>query len=270
MELTGKVYADDGVEVRAVAQGDGPRILIVHGGHDDGSSWRRVAELLSPRWRVVGLHRRQYRLDLAASLPCSIAREADDVLTLAEAVGGPVVLVGHSSGGVVALEALVRSPSRFAGAVLYEPPVHLRPREWDAALTRIAALAARGRITAAMRVHLRDIVRLPGPIAWLAALGLTASSKLRALAPHQIDDDAAINDLGVRLDAYGRIDVPTVLLGGDRSPAHLTERLDALSRTVPGAVKVVLRGQGHVANVRAPGEVARVIEDLASRVVGGG
>jgi len=258
------VRADDGVDVRAAVQGDGPAILIVHGGHDDGSSWRQVAELLSPRWRVVRLHRRQYRLDLAASLPCSIAREAGDVLALAEAIGEPVVLVGHSSGGVVALEALVRSPARFAGAVLYEPPIHLRPHEWDAAIGRAARLMASGRVAAAMRVHLRDIVKLPGPLAWLAALGIVASPKMRALAPHQIADDAAINDLGVRLDAYGHIDVPTVLLGGDRSPAHLAERLDALSRAIPGAAKVVLRGQGHVANVRAPGEVAKVIEDLAA------
>jgi pimeloyl-ACP methyl ester carboxylesterase len=192
------------------------------------------------------------------------------VLALAEAIGEPVVLVGHSSGGVVAIEALVRSPSRFAGAMLYEPPIHLRPREWDAALTRAVRLAASGRVGAAMRVHLRDIVKLPGPMAWLAGLGVAASPRMRALAPHQVDDAAAINDLGVRLDAYGHVDVPTVLLGGDRSPAHLAERLDALSHTIPAAVKVVLRGQGHVANVRAPDEVAKVIEDLATRVVRGG
>jgi pimeloyl-ACP methyl ester carboxylesterase len=115
-------------EVRATAQGDGPPILIVHGGQDDGSSLGSGRRLLSPRWRVVRLHRRQYRLDLAESLPCSIAREAGDVLALAEAIGERVVLVGHSSGGVVAIEALARSPSPFAGAVLYEPPIQLRPR----------------------------------------------------------------------------------------------------------------------------------------------
>jgi pimeloyl-ACP methyl ester carboxylesterase len=69
MALIGSVHADDGVEVRAVEQGDGPPILIVHGGQDDGSAWRQVAERLSRRWRVVRLHRRQYRLDLAASFP---------------------------------------------------------------------------------------------------------------------------------------------------------------------------------------------------------
>jgi pimeloyl-ACP methyl ester carboxylesterase len=52
---------------------------------------------------------------------------------------------------------------------------------------------------------------------------------------------SSIRQLGVRLDVYARIEVPTVLLGGDRSPAHLGERLDALARALPRAEKVVLR-----------------------------
>jgi pimeloyl-ACP methyl ester carboxylesterase len=91
--------------------------------------------------------------------------------------------------------------------------------------------------------------------------------RLRALIPRQLDDKEAIDQLGVRLDAYARIEVPTVLLGGDRSPAHLSEQLEALTRRLPHAEKVVLRGQGHDAHRRAPGEVARVIATLAGKVL---
>ena len=38
-----------------------------------------------------------------------------------------VALAGHSSGAVVALEALAAEPGVFAGAVLYEPPVATGP-----------------------------------------------------------------------------------------------------------------------------------------------
>jgi pimeloyl-ACP methyl ester carboxylesterase len=74
----------------------------------------------------VRLHRRQYRLDIKRA--CSIAQEAEDVLAIARVIGDPVLLVGHSSGGVVALEALAALPSTFAGAVLYEPPVVIGER----------------------------------------------------------------------------------------------------------------------------------------------
>jgi hypothetical protein len=36
-----------------------------------------------------------------------------------------------------------------------------------------------------------------------------------------------------------------ILLGGERSPAHLSTRLDALARTLPHAGKAVLHRQGH-------------------------
>ena len=51
----------------------------------------------------------QYHLDPPAPDPYSMTREVEDVLALAEAIGEPMVVVGHSSGGVVALEALAAS-----------------------------------------------------------------------------------------------------------------------------------------------------------------
>ena len=47
--------------------------------------------------------------------------EASDVLAAGAAAGELILLVGHSSGAVVALEAALASPPRFAGLVLCEP-----------------------------------------------------------------------------------------------------------------------------------------------------
>ena len=90
---------------------------------------------------------------------------------------------------------------------------------------------------------------------------------VRGHAPAQITDDEAIESLGVGLGRYARLDLPVLLLGGDRSPAHLRQRLDALAAVLPRLEEVVvLEGQGHMANLRAPGEVARVIEGFADRL----
>jgi pimeloyl-ACP methyl ester carboxylesterase len=259
----------DGTEVRATDQGQGPVILIVHPGLDDGRSWDRVAARLAGRFRVVRPHRRRYRLDLTGDPPCSIAQEATDVLAVAEEVGEPVLLVGHSSGAVVALEALVASPAAFGGAVLYEPPLVIGPSLGgdSPAVQRAQAAVAAGRPGRAMAIFLRDIVQLHPLEARLAGVLVAIDRRLRALAPRQIDDVAAINQLGVRLDAYAAIDVPVVLLGGDRSPTHLGERLDALAAVLPHAERVVLHDQGHDAHRNAPEEVARVVETLADKVL---
>ncbi|MEV6863586.1 alpha/beta hydrolase [Streptosporangium subroseum] len=257
----------DGTTVLAADEGQGPAILVLHPGMDDGKSWGKVAGLLATRFRVVRLHRRQYRLDLTTGSPFSIAQEVDDVLAVAKMIGEPVLLVGHSSGGVVALEALLASPSTFAGAVLYEPALVIGPPLGGEAVKQARVALAAGKPGKAMAIWLRDVIRLPP---WLARLGgayVTVSPRYRALLPRQLDDNDALDQLGVRLDAYTRIETPTVLLTGDRSPAHLGERLDALARRLPHAEKVVLHGQGHAANQTASGEVARVIETLADRVL---
>lgn len=117
--------AADGTSVRAEAQGAGRVILILHPGMDTGKSYAQVAARLARRYRVIRLHRRQYRLDLKTDplrgSPCTVAEEVDHVLAIVKAVGAPVFLFGHSSGATVALEALVASPSSFVGGMIYEP-----------------------------------------------------------------------------------------------------------------------------------------------------
>ncbi|HEV7961293.1 MAG TPA: hypothetical protein VGP57_02035, partial [Actinoplanes sp.] len=63
-----------------------------------------------------------------------------------------------------------------------------------------------------------------------------------------------------------QINVPTVLLGGDRSPASVTERLDAVERVMPHAQRVVMHKRDHGADLKHPKEIARVIEALADKV----
>ena len=240
-------------------------VLVVHPGLDDGRTWRRVIAALEPRYRVVCERRRQYRCDLPAG--CSIAEEADDVVALAGTAGGPVLLVGHSSGGIVALEALVRAPSAFAGALVYEAPVELTAGEFRPAVNRAQEALRAGRPGRALTIFFRDVVGVPATSARLAGAVLGLLPRWRALAARQIADLAAIDDLGVRLDAYAAVRVPVLLLSGGRSPAHLQARTRALAEAIPGARTVVLADQGHDANRRAPADVVAEIEGLAGAVL---
>ena len=212
------------------------------------------------------LHRRQYRLDIAGA-PVTIGQEVDDVLAVVKVTGNPVVLVGHSSGGVVALEALVASRSSFAGALLYEPPVVIGPPLGGEALERAKAALAAGRPGKAIEIFSRDIVGVSPLWSWLGGTIVAIVPRWRRMVPRQLDHAGAIDQLGVRLDAYAGIEVPTVLLGGDRSPRGLAERLDALEHVIPHAERVVLHRQGHTAHVRAPKKVAHLIEAHADNVM---
>jgi pimeloyl-ACP methyl ester carboxylesterase len=246
---------------------------MLHPGLDDGTRNKKIAAILARRYRVLRLRRRQYRLDLPTDpqhAPCSIAQEVDDVLTVVRATAEPTVLYGHSDGGVVALEALAAAPASFAGAVIFEPPVVLGPplAGPDGEVLALArdALAA-GRPGKAMAIFMHGTVGLPPWQAWLGGLAVAVIPRYRRLVPGQLNSLEALDQLGVRLDTYAQITTPTVLLGGDRSPANVRERLAAVKQVMPGAELVVMRGRDHGADLKHPGEVAQIIESLADRVL---
>jgi hypothetical protein len=55
-----------------------------------------------------------------------------------------------------------------------------------------------------------------------------------------------------------------LLLGGDKSPAHLSERLDALRQALPHASRLTMHGQGHNAERTAPARVAEAVARFTS------
>ena len=73
-----------------------PTVLLVHGGFVDGSGWQAVYEELSGR--SIDVHVVQ---NTTNSLNADVTATHD----LIESQPGPVVLVGHSYGGVVVTEA---------------------------------------------------------------------------------------------------------------------------------------------------------------------
>lgn len=259
--------SSDGTSVIARDDGEGPAIVVLGPGSDDGSAWGKVAQRLAPRFRVIRIHRRQYRLDLDDPDGFPMAKEAEDAIAVARAAGTPVLIVGHSSGGVAALEAVVKSPSSFTGAFLYDPAVTVAGEPWDEPLARAVAAIDAGKPGRAMTIFARDVVHTPAPVAHIGGALVGMIPKYRELAPRQIFDMKAIHELGIRLDAYAAIDVPTLLLSGERSPKHLAERIDALVDVMPHAEKVTFARQGHAGNKRAPDVLATLIAGFYDRIL---
>jgi pimeloyl-ACP methyl ester carboxylesterase len=112
----------DGTVVVLAEEGEGPTILIVHGGMSDESPWGAVAAELSRDFHVVRIRRRLYRLELPPDPATNFAREVEDLAAVTATFTTPCLIVGHSSGAIVGLESLVAHPEADAGAVLYEPP----------------------------------------------------------------------------------------------------------------------------------------------------
>ena len=264
------VPGPDGHPIPVTDEGQGPAVLLLHSGSADRSSWARVAAALAGRFRVLRFDRWTYRDGHADAAPAgaeAMAAEVADVLAVGAAAGERPLLVGHSSGAVVALESALADPSAFRAMVLYEPPVAVDEPLGGDTLRRARAALDAGDPDRAITIHMREIAGAGRPM--VAALRRLPPvwQVIRGHAAAQITDDEAIESLGVGLGRYARLDLPVLLLGGGRSPAHMRARLDALAAVLPRLEEVViLEGQGHMANLRAPGEVARVIAAFADRL----
>ena len=203
-----------------------------------------------------------------------MADEVAEVLAAASTLESPV-LVGHSSGAVLALESLVAAPELFSAAVLYEPPLLIDDRplgdgtqpgaggSGGRPADRARAALAAGKPGTAFAVFLREIAGMRDPMVAAAEAAMNSRPEIGPVVERQLDDNDAIDALGNRLAAYSKIDLPVLLLTGDQSPRHLTERLSALEAVLPDARRVTLHGESHNAERSAPERMAEIIGEFA-------
>ncbi|NGP07795.1 alpha/beta hydrolase [Rhodococcus sp. 14C212] len=101
----------------------GPDVVLVHGGAAQRQWWDHLAPLLKGAGRVVALdlsghgeshHREQYTLDTWSHEVLEIAQHF---------CADPPVLVGHSMGGIVSVNAAQSHPDEFAAVLALDSPL---------------------------------------------------------------------------------------------------------------------------------------------------
>jgi pimeloyl-ACP methyl ester carboxylesterase len=255
--------ASDDVFVRR-GGGDGPALLLLHGLGATGAVWDGLTALLpgnwSGQWIVPDLpgHGRSAPAPLGRY---SIGGLAAAVATVLEP-GAPLVAVGHSLGGGVAI-ALASGwygvqPSAVVG-------LGLKVR-WSAEeLAKAAELAARPARTFATRAEaaeralkvagLTGLVPPDGPLVDTAVVPSERGWRLR-LDPAAFAVGAPAME-SLLAAARGQV----VLAAGEHDPMSPVEHLEAL---VPDPV--VLKGLGHNAHVEEPATLLPLLDRLAASV----
>src|SRR6185503_917831 len=120
----------DGVAIRYHVEGTGgPTVVLVHGGALDRHVWDGQAPALAKKHRVVTLDLAGHGESGGSRAAWTMAAFGEDVKAVVEAVGAKqVVLVGHSMGGPVVLEAARRMPDRVKGIVLVDTLLNVEER----------------------------------------------------------------------------------------------------------------------------------------------
>ena len=261
----------DGTSIHAIDTGSGRPIVVLHGGMQGAMRWDDVASRLADRWRIVAIERRVYGRSGEPQSPHSMGREAEDAAAVLAAIGEPAILLGHSSGGIAALETSLLVGDTLAGLILYEPPVSANGLFGGDAQARAEAALAAGNRDETVRIHFTDIVQAPEPmVTYMRTSPEFAGgwSEMKRLAPAQMEDNRAIRALPRGLARFAAIHVPTLLLKGDQSPQHLQDGVDALQGVISNSTVETFVGHGHGANLEAPDEMAAAMDRFATRIFG--
>lgn len=250
--LLGIVTADDGTPLAYRRSGEGPPLLLLHGTSADHRRWQPVLPALEERFTVYNLDRRGRGGSGDADL-YAIEREFTDVVAVIEAIGEPVHVIGHSYGGLCALEAAPLLATKLHKLIVYEPPMNVTdvPLAAPETIDRLDALLAVGDRDGLVAAMMRELVGVPP--ATLARMRSLPPWQGRVAAAHTIPRELrAVAAYRFVPERFRDVATPTLLLLGGDSPANVQAATRAIAEALPNAQTVVLSGQGHVAMDSAP------------------
>lgn len=244
------VISADGTAIAFERTGHGPPLVLLHGTGRDRSYWARSLPALARHATVYAIDRRG-RGGSGDADRYALEREVEDVLAVLGAIGEPAHLLGHSYGGIVALDAAARA-EHLRGLLLYEPPFSVGLDEVSPDLgDRLEALLATGDREAVLVTFLREGPRFPPEE--IAAQRARLDWPDRLAYAHTLPRETqTVRRYGFDAGLAAGLRWPTLLLLGSESPPFFQQATEALHAALPRSEVTVLQGQHHNAMQTAP------------------
>ncbi len=289
LDLDGPVHwvdfggPEEAHDVAGAASADNPPVVLVHGLGGSHLNWVGIAPALARSRRVVALDLPGFGLSPAEGRSTTVHHNAAVLSRFVhEVLGGPVVLVGNSMGGMVSLLLADRRPEQVAGLALVDPSLPtpgLRPDPQVALTFGLYAVPRVGeRFVRSLNTRYSDRERVLGTV------------NLCFADPTRADPDVV--DAGVRLVAWRRehgiseaeflgaarsilamlrrprrydaliagIRQPVLLVHGTRDRLVPVGAAQRTARLNPGWRTAYLDGIGHTPQLEAPEEVLGHLE----------
>ena len=230
---------------------------------DRSSGFDRVRRRLAD-FVTVAYDRRGYaRSRTVAVAGCGFGDHLADLLAIIEG-RGPVVVIGHSYGGDLAIAAAIARPDVVRAIVVFEPPMPWTDWWPSTAGGSSLAVASSEGPEAAAEAFMRRIVsdriwdRLP----------------VETRRERRAEGDALVVDLTSLRGGPAPFDpaqcpVPALVVRGSDSPAHQQRAAETIAGLIPGAEPAVIAGSGHGGHSSHPEPFADLVRhaavDLATR-----
>jgi pimeloyl-ACP methyl ester carboxylesterase len=252
----------NGVDLAYVEEGSGDPVILIHGSANDYRTWGPQMGALSKKFHVIAYSRRYHYPNAPGDdgAAYTLALNDRDLLALIDSLKlGPVHLIGHSYGGQMAAFIARNHPELVKSVVLCEPPLP----DLLSGSDRQKYLQERTEVVIRARLAIRDgfaELALRGLMDW--AFGWPGYEQL----PSKFRDNLHDNQNAFMLQTTSRaqdptfgcddaksIQVPVLIIDGDKSAEARKDMCEALARCQPKAEHVTLKGASYGMNWQAAG-----------------
>ncbi|MFY1593896.1 alpha/beta fold hydrolase [Micromonospora sp. WMMD737] len=264
----------DGRRVCHRVDGDGPPVLLLHGIGRTLRDFTELHELLAARFRVHSVDLPGYGGSLPMAGPCTLPALGEFAARYLDAVGveEPAHVVGNSLGGAVAMRLAASEPGRVASLTLVNSAgfgrevtialrllalrplgrLLLRPTRWAARRAELSLFHDPALATAERVAHALAVARQP----YAARVMLETARSLgtfRGVSPQWREE---------LLAEVARLDVPTLVVWGDRDLILPAAHLDAARSRLPRARTHLFADCGHMPQIECAEEFHRLLVDF--------
>lgn len=253
--MTEQHISNQGIWSATAGHTGAPHVVLVHGSLDRSAGLLKLSRRLVDRYRVTRYDRRGYGRSRPHPGPFGMEHQVADLIEVIEQAPdavGPVVVVGHSYGGNVALAAADRHPDLVDGVVTFESPLSWLSW-WPSSGAGGSAMAWSDDPEEAAERFMR---RLIGDARWDK---LPPSSR----AARRAEGSAMIGELAdLRQNApwqADRITVPVLALHGGHGQEHHRAGTEALTAMLPTATMRTVDGARHFGPNTHPDAVAEMV-----------
>jgi pimeloyl-ACP methyl ester carboxylesterase len=247
------VRSRDGTDIACYRSGAGSPLVLVHGTTADHTRWAPVLPALSQRFTVYAVDRRG-RGGSGDTGPYALEREFEDLVAVIDSRGQSVNVLGHSYGGMIALEAATRT-TNIRRLIVYEgaafPEEGLVDIYPPGSIERIEGLLNAGDRDGAVTAMMGEIAGLsPDQVEFLKTLpAWRARVEAADTIPRELRAD---RDYRPDRERLSRLRTPTLFLLGGDSPSFYRTTTESLADALPDARIAVMPGQQHAAMDTGP------------------
>ncbi|MBP6404847.1 MAG: alpha/beta hydrolase [Proteobacteria bacterium] len=240
---------------RFTTLGKGATVLMLHGiGGGHLAFAPQVETLASSGYRAVAWDMPGYGHS-APIEPYTFKGLAQSCITLIEALqGGPVTLLGHSMGGMVAQEVVARRPELVSRLILCgtSPSFGKPDGDWqrDFIAQRTAPLDA-GKTMAELAEVLVPQMVGPGSLPEGVKLATHCMAQVNPSTYRRALECIVTFDRRANLPL---IHVPTLLLAGEHDRNAPPAVMKKMAAAIAGSTYLEMKGIGHLQNLEAPDE----------------